>query len=558
MRKRPHHIEDLLLDEGFRHWVFGNSREDENFWNHWWRNSPNMREKMKEARKILLDLQPHQVRVSREEMDEGFMEISEYFDRQMGRKKRGPVHLSNGFLMKAAASLLVMFMLGIGRYTTYDAKQETTPAQPAVVKSPGTASETFPFIPGEVQKPAARSRKPERKTLIIDTAGHPSPAFNHSPDQGVNTAQSYRPEEKPHQTDREKTIHYRTGKNQRKKVVLPDGSTVYMNEQTKIAYHARWQERPHRRVELEGEAFFYVQQKQRQGQVIKFSVVTPDLRVEVLGTRFDVSTGQEQSRVYLSSGKIKLNIQARQQPLQLKPGDMVKYNPNSRELQVNKSTPHSAIQWLEAFKANHPVFSQNNRMTIGSPQTSRDKQGQNKLGRILQQGQNNSAHIRQVGSNLRSLQLQQGQGNQARAILKGNNRQTDDKPIPSTSQQIQQGQDNISIINIMEAYNTHVQSLQLGQRNRSHTRSKGSNNRGIILQTGQANEITLLQQGGSNEAVIIQSGAAYQTSRTRKLTKDWMKGRFNEIRIIQQGVGNKAHTRQKGNHNTIRLRQNGH
>ncbi|MCS3632135.1 transmembrane sensor [Salinibacter ruber] len=93
-------------------------------------------------------------------------------------------------------------------------------------------------------------------------------------------------------------------------VVLPDGSTVELNGGTTLAYDRGFQSLPfvpaaQRRVQLTGEAFFEVDDGDRP-----FHVTTPNARVEVLGTTFDVRTrtGEDapETTVTLTSGRVRL------------------------------------------------------------------------------------------------------------------------------------------------------------------------------------------------------------------------------------------------------------
>jgi transmembrane sensor len=93
-------------------------------------------------------------------------------------------------------------------------------------------------------------------------------------------------------------------------VTLPDGSTAELNGATTLAYDRGFQALPfmpaaQRRVRLDGEAFFAVESRDRP-----FRVVTPNARVEVLGTEFDVRTHaaaeSPTTTVTLKSGHVRL------------------------------------------------------------------------------------------------------------------------------------------------------------------------------------------------------------------------------------------------------------
>lgn len=92
---------------------------------------------------------------------------------------------------------------------------------------------------------------------------------------------------------------YFTDKNSIKNITLPDGSTVKLNSRSEIRFEESFQHE--RSVHLKGQAFFSVRHDDT-----KFTVITDNASVEVLGTRFDVSTSQNKTRVVVEDGLVKL------------------------------------------------------------------------------------------------------------------------------------------------------------------------------------------------------------------------------------------------------------
>ncbi len=89
---------------------------------------------------------------------------------------------------------------------------------------------------------------------------------------------------------------------QRRKIVLPDGSMVYLGARSRIKYPARFTGSM-RKIELEGEAFFDV----KKGADRAFEVQTPHNLTTVLGTRFNVEAygWEKMTRVALVEGKVR-------------------------------------------------------------------------------------------------------------------------------------------------------------------------------------------------------------------------------------------------------------
>ncbi|MCA5006622.1 FecR family protein [Sphingobacterium bovistauri] len=96
----------------------------------------------------------------------------------------------------------------------------------------------------------------------------------------------------------------KTGAGEFIKVILPDGSKVAMNSNTKIQLKEDFGLKGSRIVYLDGEAFFDVKKNNNQ----KFIVRTKDQSIEVLGTKFNVKSYADQSETLtaLYEGKIQL------------------------------------------------------------------------------------------------------------------------------------------------------------------------------------------------------------------------------------------------------------
>jgi ferric-dicitrate binding protein FerR (iron transport regulator) len=75
-----------------------------------------------------------------------------------------------------------------------------------------------------------------------------------------------------------------TNKSQVKKIVLPDQSIVWLNNNSEISFDQNLNQQKVRKVKLRGEAFFEVQPDPAR----PFQVETPHGLIEVLGTSFNV------------------------------------------------------------------------------------------------------------------------------------------------------------------------------------------------------------------------------------------------------------------------------
>ncbi len=86
-------------------------------------------------------------------------------------------------------------------------------------------------------------------------------------------------------------IAYQTATNEKTQITLPDGSKVWLNENTKIAFTENFDPRI---VNLEGEAFFDVEHLTEDRP---FEIRSGNTKITVLGTSFNVRAYPEESRV---------------------------------------------------------------------------------------------------------------------------------------------------------------------------------------------------------------------------------------------------------------------
>lgn len=91
------------------------------------------------------------------------------------------------------------------------------------------------------------------------------------------------------------------------RVVLPDGSKVWLNAASSLTYPSVFSGNE-RRVQLTGEGYFEIVPKLKHNQKIPFVVETAKQQIEVLGTRFNVNAYEEEAgiKTTLIEGKVKV------------------------------------------------------------------------------------------------------------------------------------------------------------------------------------------------------------------------------------------------------------
>ena len=130
---------------------------------------------------------------------------------------------------------------------------------------------------------------------------------------------------------------------ERSQVVLPDGTKVWLNGESRLKYNADFSGRT-RDVALMGEAFFEV----RKDTLRPFRVSMNDLQVEVLGTSFDAMNYAfgSSEEVVLKSGSVKISGEHLRRPVTLRPDERFSLDRLSKRACVEKVDARNYSQWF--------------------------------------------------------------------------------------------------------------------------------------------------------------------------------------------------------------------
>ena len=113
---------------------------------------------------------------------------------------------------------------------------------------------------------------------------------------------------------------------------LEDGSVVYLTQKSTLQYPEHF-DTDKREVNLQGEAFFDVAKKPEQ----TFLIETEKVRVEVLGTAFDVrSTEMTPFSLSVKRGKVKVSLKQGSQTIYVNVGETVTLQDNGLQLSATK------------------------------------------------------------------------------------------------------------------------------------------------------------------------------------------------------------------------------
>lgn len=121
----------------------------------------------------------------------------------------------------------------------------------------------------------------------------------------------------------EPTITVATLKGERRKITLPDHSTVWLNELSKVEYAQNFNDQDKRMISLQGEAFFEVTKNPDK----RFVVEAQGTKTQVYGTKFNVKANQADGlQVALLEGKVSFSDLKDTWTEMLKPGDLAYFD----------------------------------------------------------------------------------------------------------------------------------------------------------------------------------------------------------------------------------------
>lgn len=134
---------------------------------------------------------------------------------------------------------------------------------------------------------------------------------------------------------------------QKKMLTLFDGSTITLNAHSSLRYPASYRG-DDLEVWLEGEAYFEIVHKTGDERRT-FAVHTPDGKVEVLGTKFNVNTYREGTEVVLEQGKIRVEqsdtLSRQPRTHIMMPGELSRLVNSAESIQVRNIQPELFTSW---------------------------------------------------------------------------------------------------------------------------------------------------------------------------------------------------------------------
>ena len=133
----------------------------------------------------------------------------------------------------------------------------------------------------------------------------------------------------------------------RTKMYLPDGTLVWLNCDSKITYSQGFGVKD-REVTLSGEAYFEVEKNEEQSFIVK----TEELKVTVLGTKFNVKNypKEDEVAITLQEGSIVVcNNLKEENDIRLSPNQMVFLNKHEQKMRIVNVNASNSMEWTNGY-----------------------------------------------------------------------------------------------------------------------------------------------------------------------------------------------------------------
>lgn len=321
-------LSKYLEDIDFISWIFEPSDRLNSIWLNYQTANPEEVKNIRMARKVILQFRTVVQSLSEEEKITLFSRVLKQIEEKQksGKTKR----FLFGFAKYAAVAIL-FFSIGAllfyqpeitnQAFYAFDSDEQIPTSQAQLIRSNGEN-----VIIGDQRSTISYQKTGE---LVINN----------------DTLKSIKSDSKSSQTLNQLITPYGTTS----EIILPDGTKVYLNAGSRLAYPDLFTGDT-REVILLGEAYFEVKHDIKH----PFVVLANDLRIKDLGTRFNVSAYPADGRIEttLAEGKVTIrqnNSGIFSRDTELIPGQLASYSRQTREMTVKSVNVEDYILWTQGM-----------------------------------------------------------------------------------------------------------------------------------------------------------------------------------------------------------------
>ncbi len=323
-------LSKYLENKRFIEWVFNPTEELEDWWNSYQTSHKEENENILQARKVLSKFKTRDKELSVEEKITLFSNILRQIEAKKGKSRKIKRYLS---FAKYAAVAAVFFSVGALLFYERDNSNSQLYSQEIADSYSGYE---------------ARLIRPNGENIILNEK---KSVVEHRSDGQLVVNNNIRETDKNGKRNdgpaplNQLIIPY--GKTS--EVLLADGTTVFLNAGSRLVYPEYFKDKK-REVLLVGEAYFDVAHDEEH----PFFVQTTDIRIQALGTSFNVSAYPTEQTIntVLVEGKVKLEKNVANifsESIELKPNELVSYNKSTQKSSIQTVDVNNYILWKDGL-----------------------------------------------------------------------------------------------------------------------------------------------------------------------------------------------------------------
>lgn len=141
-----------------------------------------------------------------------------------------------------------------------------------------------------------------------------------------------------------------TAYGEQKIIQLQSGTRITLNANSTITYRDGWVYQNSVNIQLTGEAYFEVRRRESPAEPV-FRVETSDGNIEVLGTRFMVSTRDQKTRVVLEEGQVAIERKSGKKNGNaiLNPDQLAEFSRRAGDISINRVNTALYTSWVKGL-----------------------------------------------------------------------------------------------------------------------------------------------------------------------------------------------------------------
>jgi len=317
-------LSKYIENNNFVHWVFEPDADLETWWNQFETDNPAEKENIQTARKVLLKFRTSNKTLTEEERILLFLRVLKKVE---DKKRKGKTLQLVAGLLKYAAVALLFFSIGALLFYKQNQFNPQLYSQKLAEPVPENTAKLIRFNGQDILL------KENKSVLQYQANG-----------QLVVNNDTIKPEQsKPAKEQAMNQLIIPYGKTS--EIFLSDGTKVFLNAGSRLVYPESFSGKT-RTVFLVGEAFFDVKHDQNHPFIVQLN----DLRIKVLGTRFNISAYPADNIVetVLAEGKVRMeqnNAGLFDKTIELIPNQLASFDRTTMETNVKTVDTDNYILW---------------------------------------------------------------------------------------------------------------------------------------------------------------------------------------------------------------------